>query len=452
MTTTVVRGGSVTTAWVGGQTIEAGAVGWRDGRIVAVGPEAEVHAACPEAEILEARGGIIGPGLINLHHHFYSTLSRGLDPGDGIDSFGAVLDRLWWRLDRALNDEAVRLSAEMAVAECARWGCTTVFDHHASPSCIPGILDVVAEVVETAGLAAVLCYEVTDRNGRAGAAAGLEESRRFAAAAASRPRLGGMIGLHASFTVREGTLAAVAASGGATYGCHLHAAEGRLDVEASRREFGASPVERLERHGLLGPKTLLAHGVHLDRADLERVAAADATIVHAPESNANNAVGRLDLPAVLESGSGVGLGTDGMSSAMLRSLRAAFLLLRHGRGAPVGGFLESEALLERNVAVARRVLAEPLLGVLAAGAPADLTVIDAPPPTPLTSSNLTGHLLYAASEAPVRHTVAGGRTIMRDFDLTDLDVERCAARARELAPEVWRRFAEQSIGTPFLGE
>ncbi len=451
MTEIILRGGPVVTAWAGGETIEAGAVGWRGGQIVAVGAEPDVRRVCREAEVLDAHGGIIGPGLINLHHHFYSTFSRGLDPGGGIDSFQTVLDRLWWRLDRALTLEAVQLSAEIAVAECVRWGCTTVFDHHASPRCIGGVLDVIGQVVDAAGLAAVLCYEVTDRNGPEGAKEGLEETRRFATAVAGTPRLRGMIGLHASFTVREQTLAAAAASGGASLGCHLHAAEGRLDVEASRKEFGATPVERLERHGLLGPKTLLAHGIHLELADLERVAAADATIVHAPESNANNGVGLLDLDATRRAGCGVGLGTDGMTSAMMRSARAAFLMQRHAKGMPAGGFAETEALLQRNVAVARRILSEPLLGVLAPGAPADLAVIDAPPPTPLTSRNLTGHVLYAASEAPIRHTVARGRVVLRDFELTTIDLAQLSARARELAPEIWRRFDEQSVNTPFLG-
>ncbi len=115
------------------RVIPGGAVVWRGERIVAVGTEAELRREFSDAEFLDACGGLILPGLINLHHHFYSARACGLDPGATLSNFTEVLDRLWWRLDRALDFEAVRLSAQLSVADCIRWGCTTVFDHHASP-------------------------------------------------------------------------------------------------------------------------------------------------------------------------------------------------------------------------------------------------------------------------------------------------------------------------------
>jgi len=141
---TVLGNGTVITGWERPAVVQAGAVAWRDDRIVAVGPEAEVREAHPGAGYLDAGGGLILPGLVNLHHHFYSSLARGLDPGAEMRDFPEILDRLWWRLDRALDPDTVRLSALLAAAECVRWGCTTVFDHHASPSCIDGSLDVLA--------------------------------------------------------------------------------------------------------------------------------------------------------------------------------------------------------------------------------------------------------------------------------------------------------------------
>ena len=127
----VLGNGHVITGWERPVVIPAGAVAWRDDRIVAVGPEADVRASHPDAEYLDARGGLILPGLVNLHHHFYSVLARALDPGVAMRDFPEILDRLWWRLDRALDPETVRLSALLSAAECVRWGCTTVFDHHA---------------------------------------------------------------------------------------------------------------------------------------------------------------------------------------------------------------------------------------------------------------------------------------------------------------------------------
>ncbi len=187
-----------------------GAVAWRGDRIVEVGEHGALTGRYPGARLLDARGGLILPGLINIHHHFYSALARGLNPGTPMRDFPEVLDRLWWRLDRALDPETVGISALLSAADCIRWGCTTVFDHHASPTCIEGSLDLIAGAVETAGISAVLCYEVTDRNGPEGALAGIEENLRFLGRRRDDPRIRGVFGVHASFTVRDETLALIA--------------------------------------------------------------------------------------------------------------------------------------------------------------------------------------------------------------------------------------------------
>ncbi|MFQ5747448.1 MAG: amidohydrolase family protein [Gemmatimonadota bacterium] len=449
---TVLAGGTVLTNLEDPRVLSGGAVAWADGRIVGVGPEEAVGRAYPGAARLDARGGLILPGLVNLHHHFYSALARGLDPGTRFADFGEVLDRLWWRLDRALDPESVRISALLSVAECVRWGCTTVFDHHASPSCIGGSLDVIAEAVEAAGLSAILCYEVTDRNGPEGARAGLEENLRFLAERRKDERIRGVIGLHASFTLRDETLAAVAERRPAGTGCHVHAAEDPIDVEASERSFGAGPIRRLADRGLLDGRCLLAHGIHLGPADYDAIAEAGSVLIHNPESNANNGVGRLDVPEAAGSGCLVGLGTDGMSSAVLRALRFAFLGLRDARRDPNAGFEALPGVLAANARVAGRFLGEARLGTLEPGAPADVIVVDAPPPTPIGPENWFGHLVYGASEAPVRHTVARGRVLLEDFRPLTLDPGDLAERARALSPPLWRRFRDLAWGTPHLGE
>lgn len=438
--TTIVGPGALVTGWSDPRVIADGAVAWQGERVVAAGRHADLLARFPDAERLDAGGGLILPGLVNLHHHFYSALARGLDPGRPLPDFRAVLEGLWWRLDRALDAETVRLSALLTLADCVRWGCTTVFDHHASPSCLAGSLDLIAEAVEEAGLSAVLCYEVSDRNGHDEALAGLEENLDFIGRRREHPRVRGMLGLHASFTVSDETLAAAARQRPAGAGCHVHMAEDRLDVDASRQRFGATPMQRLGRSGLLDRDALLVHGVHLDDAELEAVVAAGATLVHNPESNANNGVGRLDLPAAAGHLCTLGLGTDGMSSAMLRALRAAFLGLRGGDLDPTLGFAIVPDLLVTNARVAGRALGEPRLGQLEEGAPADLVVVDAPPPTPLDEGNLFGHLVYGASEAAVRHTIARGRLLLEDFRHTTLDPEALAREAAKVSPALWERF------------
>ncbi len=449
--------GTVVTRLTAPEILAAGAVAWQGERIAAVGTEAELRRQFPEARWLDARGGVILPGLVNLHHHFYSALARGLDPGASMKDFGEVLDRLWWRLDRALDLETVRVSAELCAADCVRWGNTCVFDHHASPSCIEGSLDAIAGAIEQAGLSAVLCYEVTDRNGREQALAGIEENLRFLEARRGDPRIRGVFGLHASFTLRDETLEEVARRRPEGAGCHIHVAEDPVDVAATREAFEIGPVARLERFGLLDERALLAHGIHLQATDYETIARCGATVIHNPESNNNNGVGRLDTVAAAGHGCRVGLGTDGMSSAVQRALRSAFLTHRGATRDPSSGFEVLPDLLAANVELARQVfgetpLEEPLLGSLVAGAPADVIVVDAPPPTHLGPENFFGHLVYGLSEAPVRHTVARGRVLLEDFRHTTVDWQALAARARELSPALWRRFRELSWGTPYLGD
>ena len=434
-----------------GPVLEDGAVVWSGERIEAVGDRRELIAAYPEARRVDAAGGVVVPGLINLHHHFYSAFARGLDPGVAMANFPEVLDRLWWRLDRALDSETVALSAELALVDCIRWGCTTVFDHHASPSAIDGSLDRIADAVEQAGLSALLCYEITDRNGKDGAAQGLRENSRFIDSRRKDPRIRGVMGLHANFTLTDPTLESVARDLAPGVGCHIHLAEDPADGSFTQERFGEGLLGRLDRFGLLDGHSLLAHCIHLDGSDYRRIAAAGATILHNPESNANNGVGRLDPQAVQTAGCAVGLGTDGMSGNMLRSLRVAFLLHRHARLDPSAGFDSMPGLFETNTRLARRFFDEPQLGRLEVGAPADLAVLDGSPPTPLQASNVFGHLIYGLAEARVRHTIARGRLLMRDFEVLSLDAREVAHKARAAAPAVWGRFHGLEWGTPYLG-
>jgi putative selenium metabolism protein SsnA len=441
MTATAILGnGTLLTGGIHSRVVDRGAVAWRDGRIVATGSEVDVVREHPDAHFMDACGGLILPGFINLHHHFYSALARGLDPGVELKGFDRVLEGLWWRLDRALTSEAVHVSALLTAADCIRSGCTTVFDHHASPSCLAGSLDTIADAVKDSGMSAVLCYEVSDRNGRTEASSAVDENLDFCARHRNDPRVRGTMGLHASFTLSDETLVEVAQRRVEGTGCHLHVAEGLLDIQVSKAAYGDGPVERLKNFGLLDHTALLAHCVHLTGEEFDIVGAAGAVIIHNPESNANNGVGRLNVVEATRHGCLVGLGTDGMASSMLRSLRSAFLTHRGMLQDPRVGFEVHPQLFVNNALVARRFFDEPWLGELKEGAPADITVIDSPPATPIDPDNLFPHLVYAAAEAPVRHTIGRGRVLLEDFRHTTLDLEDITVAAREIAPRVWQRF------------
>nr|MBA3349617.1 amidohydrolase family protein [Actinomycetota bacterium] len=181
---------------------------------------------------VDVSGCVVLPGNVCAHHHLYSTLARGMPgPSRAPRNFAEILELVWWRLDRALDPDSIRLSALVGALEAARAGTTSIIDHHASPSVIDGSLDLVADAVEEAGLRAAVCYEVTDRHGEEGGRAGVAENARFLRAN-RRPMVRGMAGAHASFTLGPATLDALVAEArdlGAPL--HIHVAEDGLDQE-----------------------------------------------------------------------------------------------------------------------------------------------------------------------------------------------------------------------------
>ncbi len=413
-----------------------------DGRIAEIAPVRELPSG--GARTLDARGKLVMPGLINAHMHFYSTLVRGLSKVAPAHDFDGVLRNLWWRLDRTLTLEDTYYSALLMMLSAVRHGTTTLLDHHASPRAISGSLERIARAGMETGLRIGLAYEISDRDGQQTAIAGLAENA--AAVHFCREQGGehlrGLVGLHASFTLSDETLtraAALAADLGV--GCHIHVAEAASDQEDCMARHGVRVVERLRRCGILGEKTIAAHAVHVDRAEMETLAASGTMVVHNPQSNLNNAVGIADIVAMKAAGVLVGLGTDAMTVDMLEELRVALWAQHYVRRDPAQGFVEATGtLFAGNPAITERIWGLPL-GRIREGGPADIILVDYDPPTPLDAGSVLGHLVFGVSQSTVDTTVVAGRVLMEKKMLTlDIDEERVAARSRELAAALWRRF------------
>jgi putative selenium metabolism protein SsnA len=401
-------------------------------RIVERGPSLVPRAG---EEVLALDGTLVLPGLVNAHTHLYSALARGMPgPSEPPRSFVEILERVWWRLDRALDAESVRLSALVGAIEAARSGTTTLLDHHASPSFLAGSLAEVRGAVEEVGLRSVLCYETTDRDGPAGRDAGIAENRAHLREGMT-PLTRGRVGAHASFTLSdealEGLARAVRLTGS---GLHVHAAEDRADVEDALGRGASGVVDRLQRHGLVGEGTILVHAVHLSEEELRRAQDAGAWIVHCARSNANNAVGRAPTRAFRRAA----LGTDGMDEDVLAETRAAFLGMREaGREDASGAALE---MLAGGHRLAGAIFGQTL-GRLEPGASADLVVLDYCPPTPLTPHTLAGHLLFGLDRSHVRSTMVAGRFVLRDRRIATVDEAAVLAAARAAAGRLWERMA-----------
>ncbi len=442
----LVAGGPLATLVPGAPILDVGAVRVQAGLVAETGPAAALRERHPELPVYDVGGRLILPGFIDAHMHFYSQLAVGL-AGAPADDFVGVLRGMWWRLDRALTPDAVYLSAWLALTEGLRRGVTTVIDHHASPGAIEGSLGLIERAAREVGVRVNLCYEVTDRGGPAEAEAGIAENVRHLARCRelNDPLVTGSFGLHASFTLEDETLRrAVAAAAAAGVGCHIHVAEDAADLRDALQRSGKRTVARLAAAGVLGPRSIAAHCVHVDAHERRILAETGTFVVHNPESNLNNAVGAADLEALLDAGIPVGLGTDGMTADVLLQARTAMLVRRHVLRDPKAGFGAAvQLLLEGSARVASALVGVPL-GRLEPGAPADIAIPDHVPFTPLSSENLGGHLLFGVQRTPMHAVFVAGRLRLAGGALVDLDERARRNEALTVARQVWKRFGELS--------
>lgn len=415
-------------------------------RIADMGPTSVLAERYPEDEVLDAEGQLVMPGMICAHTHFYGAFARGMTlPGPAPKDFPQILERLWWRLDKALTLEDVRASAEVCLADAVRHGVTTLFDHHASPHAVEASLETIAQAARQAGVRVCLCYEVSDRDGPEVAARGLEETGRFARAAQRErdPLIAGMIGLHASMTLSDLTLEQAAGlAQDLGVGCHVHVAESEADQRDALKRTGVRVVERFHRFGILGPLSIAAHCVHVDGYEVDLLRQAGVLVAHNPRSNMNNAVGTAPVPSMLRRGVHVGLGNDGFSNNLFVEMHVAYLVHRLATGDPQA--MPADQVLGMvygaNVRLAERYFPGPL-GRLEVGAVADIITVRYHPTTPLHQGNYPWHILFGVDGTGVHTTIVGGRVLMREGQLLTLDEERITARSRELAKRLWARVA-----------
>jgi putative selenium metabolism protein SsnA len=438
----LITNGTLATFGEKNELIPDGALLIQGDRIVAVGTTTELRKSYPREETLDAAGKLVMPGMICAHTHFYGAFARGMAlKTEAPSNFPQILEYLWWKLDKALNPDDVRSSALVCLVDAIRNGTTTLIDHHASPHAVSGSLDVIAQAVDEAGLRACLCYEVSDRDGEEIATAGLKENERFIRQNHNE-RLAATFGLHASLSLSDETLErAVEMASELDVGFHLHAAEDKADVDDSLKKYGLRVIERLEKAGILGPKTIAAHCVHIDAFETDILRETGTSVAHNPRSNMNNAVGVADVLRMLRRGVNVGLGNDGFSNNMFTEMEATYLVHKLAQKDPrvMGADQVLEMGFHNNARIASLFFEHPL-GELSAGAYADVILLDYVPTTPMDVGNLPWHLIFGMDGGQVNTTIAGGRLLMKDRELLTLDEQAICARSRELAQKLWARM------------
>lgn len=375
--------------------------------------------------IIDAKDKFVTKSFACGHHHIYSTLARGMPaPARTPENFTQILEYIWWNVDKNLDMDMIKASALASAIYCVKNGVTFVIDHHASPFALKGSLFTIKEAFDTIGLSHLLCYEISDRDGEKIAQAGLAETADYLNA--GHP---GHVGLHASFTVGDALLSkAVALAQETQTGIHIHVAEDRADQTHSMDKYNKRVIHRLAETGVLDLNgSILAHCLHLDDEEVNRLRNSKAWIVQNIESNQNNNVGRTDYSTY---GDRIMLGTDGMHSDMLRSAKACFLAGQRSEGISFPG------IYNRFRNVHRYIMDYGCAG----DGDNNLVILDYNPPTELTADNFLGHFVYGIDSAHVDTVISSGRVIVENRELVTSNEQEILKFAREMANRLWKKL------------
>lgn len=376
--------------------------------------------------VIDCSGKYVTKSFAIGHHHAYSALARGMPASKKTpENFTEILKYIWWKLDKSLDVESIRASALATAIACAKAGSTFVIDHHASPNCIEGTLDIISEAFDKVGISHLLCYEISDRDGLDTTMKGLAETERYL------QNNQGLVGLHASFTVNSETMKkATDLMQKYNSGIHIHVAEDVHDQTDSIRKYQQRVVERLNESGILNsPKTILGHCLHLDDNERKLIRNSKAWVVENIESNLNNMVGYFNNEGL---GDRIFFGTDGMHSDMLRSAQAAYF---------VGQRFDTIDLSEayRRFRSVHNYLE---LNGFNGDAENNLVILDYPTPTPLNSVNFLGHFIFGLTSNHVQHVISNGKLIIKDKKLLTVDEKETLEFTRKQATRLWERMSK----------
>jgi putative selenium metabolism protein SsnA len=393
-------------------------------------------------KVIDLKGKLVSPGIVCSHNHFYSMLARGIMAKIKPSAdFISVLQNLWWRLDRALDEDSLYYSGLTGALEAIKAGTTSVIDHNASPSFIKGSLNVLRKGFEEVGLRGILAYEVTDRNGEIGMLEGVDESIEFINQVNKETKenpswhlVEAAFGGHAPFTLNSHTLKLISEKlEGTNKGIHFHVAEDSYDVSHSHHNYGKDIMQRLEDAHLLNDKAILVHGVYLNDNDINIINAHDAFLVHNTRSNMNNSVGYMHKLNQVKNGA---LGTDGIGSNMFDESKFAFF-----KNADAKGKISMDDVLRLldngNIILSRYF--DMNFGRIEKGFAADLVIYDYCAPTPLLSQNLQGHMIFGMESHDVDTVIINGKIVYENRSFP-FDSEEIYEKSRFAAKKLWTKM------------
>lgn len=382
-------------------------------------------------QVIDCQWNLVTRSLACGHHHVYSALACGMGkPKKNPQSFLDILKYIWWTLDKCLDPESIEISAYVTAIECARRGSTFVIDHHASPNAIKGSLGIIARVFDEVGINHLLCYEISDRDGVDLANKALHETESYLA------QRQGLVGLHASFTLTKNTLKhGVEIAQKYKTGVHVHVAEDLYDQDNCYELYNKRVIERFEEFGIMDlKKSILVHCLYLTENERQIIRNSGIFVVQNTDSNLNNNVGFFRSHCL---GPNIMLGTDGMHSDMLRSMKMAYLV-----GQTFDTISPTDAYNRlRNV---NRYLRQ---NNFKGDGDNNLIVLKYNPATKMTQQNAAAHFIFAIDTDHITHVISNGKLIAQNGKILTVDEDKIKSIARKVSAELWKRMKKITYPT-----
>jgi 5-methylthioadenosine/S-adenosylhomocysteine deaminase len=437
----IVFGGTIVTMDSTRRVIDSGAIAIAHGRIVGIGPRAEIEKRFQTREQLDAGGRVIIPGLINGHTHIPMTLFRGL--ADDLDLQDWLTKYIFPAEAKNVSEEFVRAGTRLGLAEMIRGGTTTYCDMYYFE-------DAIADETAKAGVRGVLGetvidFPVADNKTHAEAMAYVE---KFVKHWQGNDLIVPAIAPHAPYTVSEEHLKAVRAFSDRT-GAPIvtHISETKKEVDDSVKAKGASPIDYLARIGFLNDRVIAAHVVWPSAEEIDLLKKLDVGVVHNPQSNMKLAAGVSPVPKMLGAGLRVGLGTDGAASNndlnMWEEMDTGAKLHKVFSGDPKV-ISAQEAFEMATIRGAAALHLEKEIGSLEVGKRADIVIIEQDSLNQMPLYNLYSDLVYATKAWDVLTVIINGRLVMRDRKLLTLDEASIKESARVYRDRVMKSLVNTS--------
>src|SRR5467141_3291443 len=429
-----ITGGTVVTMDGARAIYDDGIVVVKGDTIVAVGPRRELEGKYLASQTIVAKGGLLLPGFINGHTHVPMTLFRGIH--DDVTLNDWLRKYIFPAEAKNVTEEFVRWGTRLAAAEQIRGGVTTFADMYYFE-------DSVAEETKAAGMRGVLGETFIDfpAPDNKNNAAMLEYTEKFLKKWQNDPLIHAAPAPHSIYTCSQKTLQDAAALA-RKYNAPIliHVAEMKKELDDSRGQNGTTPVQYLDKIGILGPDLVAANKIFLDETDRKILAQRKVGCVHNPSSNMMLASGVSPVPEMRAAGVAVGLGTDGPAGSnndldLMEEMDLAAKLAKITKSNPLA--LGAKAVVEMaTIDGARALHMEKEIGSLEAGKKADLILIGLDAPHAVPMYDIYAQLAYALKGCDVETVIIGGRVVMRDKKLLTLDEPAVIAKARELKNKI----------------